>query len=227
MAQQQPYELRNVPIPDGLEITGPPFGIGTFLGSGARGMIEQLAPSTWQPGDRRRWQAADYWSLTSLYGFERECVPLLGRESLDHSVLHGPEEAKREFEQVVSRLTAAFHDALPFDDTERRWAVDVFERELGGGGGVAHERRAATERFRATEDELTIDGVAQVVSGRELGRRWWAWRRNADEFAERGSLDDARAALRGLTELLSPRDRNPAHRGWPHEVRWRQLVWDE
>ena len=45
-------------------------------------------------------------------------------------------------------------------------------------------------------------GVRRVVSGRDLMRRWIAWRREAGEYEGQGSHDQARDALRTMQELM-------------------------
>jgi hypothetical protein len=82
--------------------------------------------------------------------------------------------------------------AVPFTEGERRWMyeppADRYERGLGELVGKTGEIMEA--------------GVLRVVQGRDLARRWWAWRRECDEFAGQGGLTQAREALGSMSLKL-------------------------
>jgi hypothetical protein len=81
------------------------------------------------------------------------------------------------------------HTALPFSEAERAWLLGKDEQDLPDG-------------IIGDSAEIMSGGILRVVQGRELVRRWWAWRREADEFAGQGSLDEARQALGVLANTL-------------------------
>lgn|SRR5260221_3013653 len=87
--------------------------------------------------------------------------------------------------QTFGRL----HAALPFAEAEREWLLRKSEDEWPDGiiGEAA---------------EIMSGGIRRVVQGRELVRRWWAWRRETDEFTGQGSLDEARQTLGVLADTL-------------------------
>lgn len=96
---------------------------------------------------------------------------------------------------LVERFEPAwrsFQAALPFTVEERTWFLDP--------DGTTAERADK----RNQEATIISAGVHKVVSGRELVRRWLAWRRETDEFEGQGTLDIAREALRSLHELVTP-----------------------
>jgi hypothetical protein len=89
-----------------------------------------------------------------------------------------------------------FHTSMPFTEAERDWLTNVAMKDTD----VAKE--VPTVIAHKT-DEIMSAGVLQPVNGRELMRRWAAWRRGTDEFVGQGSLEMACVALRGLRHLLA------------------------
>jgi hypothetical protein len=85
--------------------------------------------------------------------------------------------------------------ALPFDETERAWLYDAYEAAWGP---------KCIQRIRAQEARVMSAGLRRVVVGRDLMRRWWAWRRETDEYAGQGGLDAAREGLRAIVEAVAP-----------------------
>lgn len=57
--------------------------------------------------------------------------------------------------------------------------------------------------------EVLSGGQVQVVSGPQLFRRWWAWRRGVDEFAINSTQPQYRAALRGFADLVLTTENGP------------------
>jgi hypothetical protein len=92
----------------------------------------------------------------------------------------------------LHRVFARLHASLPFSEPEREW---LWSRQHKPGQEIPHGLIGETA-------EIVSAGVLHVLQGRDLVRRWWAWRRERDEFAGQASLDEARQALATLTETL-------------------------
>ncbi len=93
-----------------------------------------------------------------------------------------------------------FHTAFPYNEAERGWLRETFNDVATDDPEPEDLPRQIGHR----EERILMSGLRQVVSGRDLMRRWIAWRRETDEFKDQGTLDVARGALRGLVELLTP-----------------------
>jgi hypothetical protein len=91
----------------------------------------------------------------------------------------------RELFKTFGRL----HAALPFSEAERAWLL-------------AKDEQNWSEGLIGEAAEIMSAGVRRVVQGRDLVRRWWAWRRDTDEFAGQGGLDEARQALGIIADTL-------------------------
>jgi hypothetical protein len=100
---------------------------------------------------------------------------------------------------------AHYHCTLPFSEAERNWlfttyrAVEQLPEEDSGFRGVV----LALEKQRG---EIVSTGRPQVIMGDELVRRWWAWRREADEFDGIGAYKRSQVALKGLLTLVGERE---------------------
>jgi hypothetical protein len=141
-----------------------------------------------RPSDRRyTWRAADDRTLTTYVGFEWRLKHIRATDDV----------SAREMESFGLKLHA-LQQALPFTEAERNWLVDP------QGVAVAAQRKHIEKWAAVQEPELICAGVRKVISGRDVVRRWWAWRRETDEFAGQGTLDLARESLRGIVELLHP-----------------------
>jgi hypothetical protein len=183
-----------------------PYGLaGQQLGELAFKLAPYLASPTkempFAPGDTPRWTDDDrqtFWG--ELMDFEFS-VPMLEREV--------EREAKGDFDRRFPNIVR-FHAALPFSEDERRWYVAehgiVWELDVD-------KRMDALEKARVeegTDEEIAIEaqiialGTQQGVDRRDFVRRWAAWRREVDEFAGQGQIDDARTALDLLGHELLP-----------------------
>jgi hypothetical protein len=113
-----------------------------------------------------------------------------------------PNDDTRELGDTVDR----FHATMPFSQGERRWFHDVY--------GEATKLECDVPGFSLPEiladAEATIisNGLHQIVRGRELMRRWAAWRRQTDEFAGQGTLSQAQRYVDKIENLVL-RDHNP------------------
>jgi len=100
-----------------------------------------------------------------------------------------------EMDQFHTGITAV-RLALPLTEAER-----VFLREDGPD--------VLLKDILQYGGDFIAQGVRQPIDGRDMVRRWLAWRRETDEFAGQGTLDVAREALRGIVQLLQPNERLP------------------
>jgi hypothetical protein len=90
----------------------------------------------------------------------------------------------------------AFHTALPFNEAERGWLDQMHDRLC------ERSVKDIPRMIEGYEDRIMMAGVQRTVSGRDLMRRWIAWRRETDEFEGQSSLDLAREALQELKDQL-------------------------
>jgi hypothetical protein len=93
--------------------------------------------------------------------------------------------------------------ATPFTEGERRWLYEE----------PSHRTQRGLGELVGQTAEILDAGVLQVVQGRDVVRRWWAWRRERDEFAGQGSLDEAREALGAMSLKLV------SEKLWPPQFR--------
>jgi hypothetical protein len=96
-----------------------------------------------------------------------------------------------ELSETIDRL----HAALPFSEGERRWLLDV-QREISDV--------ELPEGLIGLEAIVTSSGLRTVVQGRELVRRWAAFRRSTDEFARLGTVEEAQAHAREIARRIQP-----------------------
>jgi hypothetical protein len=138
------------------------------------------------PGQAREWDDADRTSFGFLLDME-ESLPML-----DDVV-----------EDVPSRLPeiGRFHAALPFTDAEREWLLA--KQKALWEPRSEHLRQIHAGTFSVKQRIVEL-GEEQHVAGADMVRRWAAWRRNADEFAENSSREDAAYALDKLAHELLP-----------------------
>jgi hypothetical protein len=180
-----------------------PYGdVGKQAGDYARSLLEELCepliyPAYDKDGQPTDWDYADGGALNSYIDFE-------------FFVLHTRATAEVSADEMAAfdlKLNA-LRLALPLTEAERQW---IFQPK----GSVDPHYKFIVEEIGVHEVELVSAGVRQVVNGRDVMRRWRAWRREADEYADQGTLDLAREALRGIVELLAP--------DWPLPASYRKL----
>jgi hypothetical protein len=99
--------------------------------------------------------------------------------------------------------------ATPFSEGERRWIYETPNQRRGQG----------LEELVGKATEIMEAGVYGTVSGRDLARRWWAWRRESQEFAGQNSLGEARGSLGNIALKLVNEPNWPV----PHRRLRRQL----
>lgn len=166
---------------------GEPFGdVGTEIVYYADELIKSLSAEPKALGESGVMPGHDRRTLADWLGLEH-LVPLVDV----------PCELEGDVRQRAHGALSAFHNALPFSEAERDWLVRLYRH------GAALTDETFPDIAEAYEDRIMSAGVTRVVSGRDLMRRWTAWRREADEFENQGALDQARKALQGLREQLS------------------------
>lgn len=146
-------------------------------------------------GRRFRWMENDYESLYGSFQLE-SYVTTNGLPA------HAPPSVRQELNDHLSDWRAA----MPFSEAERGLVAGT-HRELMAAPW--EEGKSLDRMVRQKEVELVDAGVRKVVKGRELMQRWWLWRRDMDEFADQGGLDQARTALAALAGRLVPPDKMP------------------
>jgi hypothetical protein len=156
---------------------------GSLAGDAAE-ILDYLSVSLDDPTDE-----PDYFALESLLNIEW-LLPLLVPE---HPSVVGEGQGR------LGRFLVAFHTSLPFSEAERAWLLEANSQYKGG------PELSIPTFISGQEDRIVAGGVRQVVRGRDLIQRWLAWRREDGEYADEGSLDQARSALAGVIGLLAPK----------------------
>jgi hypothetical protein len=171
---------------------GPYGGFGSEAGEFAIDMLGELLKP--KPLTLRRDSGND---PVSLDRSDQSAIRMLHEMN---SVLHFMETEQEAELRPVYRAVARLHGALPFSEAERTW---LGEKEWSSAD--------MTDDLMGETAEIMSGGVLRVLQGRELVRRWWAWRRQTNEFAGQGSLDEACRQLGVLAERLV------IERHWPLE----------
>jgi hypothetical protein len=151
---------------------------------GALGVLMELHEAAPIPTNgRRRWYVSDHSSLGMAMSFEQEVR--------EEGVHNAPAEVRDE----VSSRVDDWHGALPFSEVERTVIYDAYQRGH-------REPRDVPSQLRQEGYQRISSGVSSRIEGRELMSRWWAWRRELDQFAGQESLIEARATVARMTALL-------------------------
>ena len=95
------------------------------------------------------------------------------------------------------KLMASLRTALPFTEAEREWLLE-------DAASYHSLREGDFDVVRGSEARLVSVGLSRVVHARDILQRWWSWRREVGDYADQGGLDQARHALAGLVQLLTP-----------------------
>jgi hypothetical protein len=91
--------------------------------------------------------------------------------------------------------------SLPFSEGERRWLIAA---QRANWRERYRERTDFAEDILAVETTVISAGLQQVLYGRDLVRRWAAWRREEHEFKGQGSLENAQVLLGSIIRELVP-----------------------
>src|ERR1700722_8648245 len=137
-----------------------------------------------------RWTESDHRALHGGFSVEEKAYAAIGGRPVP-----------REQFDFVEGMLSQYRMALPFDEAEREWLWHAYDDAWGPD---------SIDMLRQQEARIISVGLQRVILGRDLVRRWWAWRRETEEYAGRGSLDIAREALREVIETVSPSLELPA-----------------
>jgi len=162
----------------------PPGEGAVYVGCIAADALADLESGpNWSEGQRRQWVGRDGWAFHECQEIERAAPHALAELDVGDGA-------------TLSDLLHTFHTALPYSEAEWHWLHRAYY-ELPVGSG-------RWNIIRRQEIQLVSSGLRQVVYGRDLLRRWWAWRRETDEFRGQGTLDVARGALSAMVENFHP-----------------------
>lgn len=191
-------------IPDEYVEYGPYGFNGNDVGRRAIGVLAGLSESIprtlWRDDKLIVWSSDDFWTFENMWELETGIKFI---EPAPDPEVDGGEIAD------LWRAFGRLHVALPLSEAERLWLFDPLL------GKKAKKERCwdihEPETLVGVAEEVTSGGVKQVIQGREVVRRLAAWRRETDEFAQQGTLDEAREALGTIatTLVIEP--------NWPRE----------
>jgi hypothetical protein len=172
-----------------------PYGRdGDEAGENALGLLDNLlatkTPMPFTSGETPHWDDTDQCGFRYLYALQNDMDSV--DMSWDASGLG------------TGELTDPWHSlttALPFSEAERYWMYDA-ER--------AHSLQSKNREVPLSDSIVSVEatvmsaGIRQVLRGRDLVRRWAAWRRETHEFAGQGSLTTALFLLDHMAYELVP-----------------------
>jgi hypothetical protein len=165
------------------------------LGMGALEALVDLSEDAPIPtGDHRRWYVSDYEALLSSLRLEEKAKS----EGI-------PTDAPSDVRTELNGYLDSFYVALPFTEVER----GIVHRVYGEPREAGKSHRDIPGQIRKQQFEVVSAGLRTVVRGRDLMRRWWAWRRELDEFEGQGSLEQAKLALVSFTGRIVPPEKMP------------------
>jgi hypothetical protein len=164
-----------------------PYGHGpSLLGIHAKDLLYDLCVlPTWSEERRWRWVQGDKHAFHNWFTVEEHVPAALAEPGLSVDQV-----------DTITGVLGDVNVALPYDEAERYWLFAAYSEAYGPDS-------ISTIRQREPE-EIVSRGLRRVIDGRDLMRRWWAWRRETDEFRGQGTLDIAREALRKLIETVAP-----------------------
>jgi hypothetical protein len=164
-----------------------PYGNGPLLlGIHAADFLYDLCDvPTWSEEQRWRWIATDKIAFHNWHSVEEHLLPALAEPGLSVNQV-----------DTITGLLGDVNVALPYDEAERSWLFAAYSEAYGPDSiSILRQRKP---------EEIVSRGLRRIIDGRDLMRRWWAWRRETDEFRGQETLDIAREALRELVETVSP-----------------------
>ncbi|HEX3910183.1 MAG TPA: hypothetical protein VHW67_05720 [Solirubrobacteraceae bacterium] len=178
--------------PDEIPEKPMPYGHGALLlGIRASDLLHDLCDTPiWSEGQKWQWVDSDLFSLHNWFSVQEKvpgalAEPTLGVDQVDE----------------ITGVLLDFNFTLPYDEAERSWLYAAYDAAYGPD---------SVETIRSREpEEIMSRGLRRVIDGRDLTRRWWAWRRETDEFRGQGGIELAREALRALIEMVAPGEELP------------------
>jgi hypothetical protein len=133
------------------------------------------------------------WALTEMDLF-MSCLRPDSRVSI---------EERSDLEDAI----AAARSALPISEAEARWlryGHFDFEHEVIGFDNIDDYAVHLVNLPKHLKGEIVSGGRRVSVSTEELENRWTAWREEEGAFADQGTLDLAREALRTAIQVMEP-----------------------
>lgn len=177
------------------------WDFGEFIGEHATSLCALLqVDAASQEGQSPGWSQTDTDAFESWAELEADVDILPIPEDLD-------DRGVRQLEEYRSVLHT-FHTALPFSEAERGWLLGVYHQDVKPRQNPQGED-ILPELLSRHEERIITAGIRQVVTGRELTRRWVAWSRGAEEYVGQHTLDIACTALGQLVRLFAVPDDVP------------------
>ncbi len=177
-----------------------PETAGSALSAARQLLLYASVPSS----GRRTWLAGDTASLNSMFWMEYALPEAIESPYLTPS-----------YRAPLKELADTYHGALPYVEPERSWLVRSRDESWERQRNDPDRRPGPMETvpgIKLAEGEIVSAGRVVRVTGRDLLRRWWSWRRGVDEFEGEGTLNLARETLVKIGELLvTPEARRFVH----------------
>ncbi len=156
---------------------------GFEIGLYGKSLMDYLSPEHEQPSDTVAWTAADYDGFNDFQELQILELKLPIAPTVDWGDRFHLNIAFREYNM-----------ALPYNEGERRWLLSKFLAARHYG----YDRIDSVELVKSLDDRMMMSGVRRVVHGRDLMRRWIAWRRQVDEFSGQDGPFMARITLESI-----------------------------
>jgi hypothetical protein len=146
------------------------------------------------------WGKKADWTLNKVGLLEHE----LAQYSLGPRVTDGAQR-----EQIIREMNiglAAYHEALPFDEAERRWISNIAVTVATDPKHrfYLHTAEPFVKTLTASEATLLSAGVFRTVKGDELYQRWREWKTTTGEFEDTRAFRVACRGLLSVCALLQP-----------------------
>jgi hypothetical protein len=127
-----------------------------------------------------------------------DCTALANWLTLEHLVplVDVPVELEGDVRQRAHDALSALHTALPFSEAERGWLVRLYRHRSPTGEDLP-------AMIKTCNSEVMDSGIKREIVGRDLMRRWIAWRREDAEYTDQHSVSEARNALEVVRTVMS------------------------
>ncbi len=171
-----------------------PYGdVGHYAGLEAYSLLDFLS----------RHIAAEECNEKGWHDNDGDAISALGAFDWLLTHIRATEEVSTEEMADFDIKVIAFRAALPFTEAERNWLV----KPSYGSLDPLYEN--LVKAVHSWSGEVISAGIRTAIDGHDLLRRWVAWRREIEEYADQGTLDVARETLRGIVAILAPRKALP------------------
>jgi hypothetical protein len=158
-------------------------------------LLAPKAEMAFGPGETPQWTKDDDSAFWCFYAFDASVAFLDDPPA---------EEGRADYVDGadVGNLFRNFRElnaSLPFSEGERHWLLGLRTEHIRG-----RDYEAFFGRLVAAETTVISAGVQQELVGRDLARRWPAWRREEQEFTGQGSLQNAQRLLSRIAHHVVP-----------------------